>query len=510
MTTNILEQQRIASMTTEEIYRQALLNLLRNKLEFYRPYPKQFQFHSFGLTNRERLLMAGNQEGKSFSGAMEMAIHLTGRYPPWWQGRRYLRPILAWTGSESNETSRELIQSSLLGTETLDRMHPDFGTGAIPGECIVGVSSRYAGVKDVADQIVVRHVSGGFSRVMLKVYEQGWQKFQGKKVDLVWLDEEPPQFQIYSECLTRTQAAEHGMLYLTFTPLRGTTDVVNQFLESDGETRENNQSRAVVNMTIYDCIGGVWPEGTPFAGQSWKGHYTREKAEAIVAQYPKHERRTRALGVPMMGEGMVWPFDQEDFTVPAFKIPKHFPQIAGCDFGIDHPFGFCTLAWDRDLDIIYLTGSWRMNGQTPGGHCDLMRRVCDDWMPIAWPHDGDNKERGTGAKLIASYRARLRNFLPYSARYEKDKGGPQPVEPIVLTVSERIQQGTFKVFEHCSDWLEEQRMFHRKDGRIVPKKDDAIKASLYALMELRHARCKPEPQPIRRSRPILTQWGAPA
>lgn len=33
--------------------------------------------------------MAGNQLGKTWAGANEMAMHLTGAYPDWWQGRRF-------------------------------------------------------------------------------------------------------------------------------------------------------------------------------------------------------------------------------------------------------------------------------------------------------------------------------------------------------------------------------------------------------------------------------------
>ena len=52
------------------------------KLSDYRPYPKQSYFHELGSRYRERLFAAGNQLGKTYSGAAEMAFHLTGRYPP--------------------------------------------------------------------------------------------------------------------------------------------------------------------------------------------------------------------------------------------------------------------------------------------------------------------------------------------------------------------------------------------------------------------------------------------
>ena len=51
---------------------------------FYHPYGAQRSFHAVGRSVRERLLMAGNQVGKTTCGAAELAIHLSGNYPDWW------------------------------------------------------------------------------------------------------------------------------------------------------------------------------------------------------------------------------------------------------------------------------------------------------------------------------------------------------------------------------------------------------------------------------------------
>ena len=51
------------------------------RLSWYTPYSKQKQFHDASLNASERLLRAGNQQGKTHAGAMELAMHLTGRYP---------------------------------------------------------------------------------------------------------------------------------------------------------------------------------------------------------------------------------------------------------------------------------------------------------------------------------------------------------------------------------------------------------------------------------------------
>ena len=68
----------------------------KNKLAHYRPYPKQVAFHAAGARCRERLLIAVNQSGKSLAGAMECAMHATGRYPDWWKGRCFDKPTIGW------------------------------------------------------------------------------------------------------------------------------------------------------------------------------------------------------------------------------------------------------------------------------------------------------------------------------------------------------------------------------------------------------------------------------
>ena len=72
------------------------------------------------------------------------------------------------------------------------------------------------------------HKSGGNSQINFKAYEQGFEKFMGEAIDVVWLDEEPKQ-EIFSQCITRT-ADTNGIVYMTFTPERGMTSVVSSFL----------------------------------------------------------------------------------------------------------------------------------------------------------------------------------------------------------------------------------------------------------------------------------------
>ncbi|MBS4050721.1 MAG: terminase family protein, partial [Methylomonas sp.] len=190
----------------EEILAELRRRKLQRKLLDYRPYPKQYDFHAMGATFRERLFMAGNQEGKTFGASHEVAFHATGLYPKWWPGRRFSKPVTIWTGAPTNEKSKGVVQKQLLGTTVASLKHPDIGTGTLPMDSIVKVTTRQAGVKDVVDEILVRHISGGISRIALLTYEMGAAKWGGEPVDVVWDDEEPSDYDIYSEGLTRTNA----------------------------------------------------------------------------------------------------------------------------------------------------------------------------------------------------------------------------------------------------------------------------------------------------------------
>jgi hypothetical protein len=77
-----------------------------NRLASYRPYPKQAAFHAAGVKHDERLLMAGNQLGKTLAGGFEWAMHLTDRYPDWWKGRVFDRPVRMWAAGVTSESTR--------------------------------------------------------------------------------------------------------------------------------------------------------------------------------------------------------------------------------------------------------------------------------------------------------------------------------------------------------------------------------------------------------------------
>lgn len=192
-------------------------------------YPKHMEFFAAGAEYRERCFLAANRIGKTEgAGGYETALHLTGRYPDWWQGRRFDKPVKWWAAGKTNETTRDIIQAKLFGDITFAGTRKTVaGTGLIPGEDI-GTIAWKQGVQDLIDTVRIKHASGGWSKLGLKSYQQGRGSFEGTEQDGIWLDEEPP-IDIYGECLIRT-ATTGGLIYLTFTPLEGMSQTVLSFL----------------------------------------------------------------------------------------------------------------------------------------------------------------------------------------------------------------------------------------------------------------------------------------
>lgn len=444
---SVKDSQLLAALERERTQRMA-----ENRLPAYRPYSKQADFHAAGAANRERLLMAANQVGKTLSAGFELAMHLTGEYPEWWSGKRFTRPIVAWAGGVTGESTRDNPQRILLGRPG------EWGTGSIPKRRIEHITRAIHRVADSVDSVRVSHVSGGYSLLYFKSYDQGREKWQGETLDVVWFDEEPPE-DIYTEGLTRTNATG-GLAFVTFTPLLGMSNVVKRFLI------ERVQGTHITQMTIDDAE-----------------HYSIERRAEIVASYSAHEREARTKGIPALGSGRVFPVTDEQISIPAFEIPKHWARIVGLDFGWDHPTAAAWLAHDRDTDTIYVTDAYRVREQPVVVHAAAIRSRGKE-IPIAWPHDGNN-DTAAGKNLAQQYRDTGLPMLDFKATFED---GTNSVEAGVMLILDMMLEGRFKVFSHLSAVFEEVRLYHRKDGKIVKEMDDLISAIRYGVMMRREAK----------------------
>ena len=427
------------------------------------------------VEDRHNYLAGGLINHNSFCTTWETAAHAMGEYPPWYDGFKFDKPVEIWIGAIDADQQRSGVQNHLLGKD----LEKNLGTGFIPRDRIHGkVRTRQAGISDVADKVLVRHKSGGFSVVVFKTYAQGWRSWQAGKPNIIQLDEEPDendakQRDIFEECQTRIFRSG-GILYVGLTPLLGETELTKHFMQPKAKG-------------IY-CIYATWDDAP---------HLNEAGKDRLRKTYGANKLATRTQGIPMMGEGRVFSVDDNELKIPQFEIPRYFARISGIDFGVGvgHPTAGAWLAWDRDKDIVYLYDVYRKEQADAIYHAEAFKKR-GKWIPVAWPHDGHKtsditKTKADGFEVKDIYRNHGLNMLGISARYATDTGGSQPQEPIIELLEERMKTGRFRVTENCHEFFDEYRSFHRKDGKIINRREDVIKAVLYAMMMLRYAH--PEP-----------------
>lgn len=456
---NLSKQQKIELIALlEEKKRREEMNQLKSNYESL--YGWQLRFIAATKDNRSAMLMAANRVGKTRTGLVVDAYHLTGDYPEDWQGHKFTHAPRIWLLGYSMEKTRDLLQLPLFG-----RMEGGaFVGGLIHKDCILG---HYAaqGTSGAMREVRVKHKSGGESIVQFWSYSQGQSAIMGDSVDWYHIDEEPKDKTIYPQVLTRTATGDKGAGgrgILTFTPENGRTELVVQFM--DNPAIGQHMQRA------------TWDDAK---------HLTEETKEQLLASFPEWQRDMRTKGLPLLGTGLI--FDIKIPTCKAFPCPDHWYVINGMDFGWDHPQAHCQLIWDKDDDIIYVSKIFRKSKTQPYEVWHSIKGWARN-VPTAWPADGYQTEKGSGKSQKSYYEESGWLMLPKHAQWPD---GGNSVEQGLMELYDRFKTGKLVVFDHLTNLIDELMQYHRdENGKVVKVADDAIDCVRYAYMMRRYAETK--------------------
>jgi len=405
-------------------------------------YPKHQAFFNDGSVHKERLFMAANRVGKTIAGAYEMTCHLTGLYPGWWTGKRFEHPIEAWCAGDTGQTTRDVLQEALVGSTR--------GTGMIPYN-LLGKMVNRSGIPDALDTVKVKHVTGGWSTLGFKSYDQKRKSFQGTGKHVVWLDEECPQ-DVYSEALVRTMTTK-GTIYVTFTPLQGLTKFILDFFK---QSSEEGSSKSTIT-----------------AGWDDVPHLTADMKKDILAGTPNHLRESRSTGKPGLGAGAIYTVPTKEIMCDIMPIPPWFRRGYGLDVGWN-----CTaavfFAHDLDRDIVYIYDVYKRGMVEPDIHTSAIKRRYIGGTALTGVIDPASRGRGQvdGRNLLQIYRREGLKVLP------ADNAVTAGIDDVHL----RLSSGRLKVFRGLSEWFDEYSLYRRnEDGKIVKEDDHLMDATRYAI-----------------------------
>jgi phage terminase large subunit-like protein len=420
-----------------------------NKREQYFPetgplrrelYPTHMEFFKATGRFRETGFMAANRVGKSESLAYAADVFARGDYPPWWEGKRFNRPVNILIGGETGKLVRDSIQMKLMGPPG------SIGTGMIPKDAIIDYRPKH-GIPDAIDTVRIKHSSGRESLIQFQSYDQGREAFQATERDVIIEDEEPP-LAIHTESLIRTMTTG-GIVMMGFTPLKGISDTVLSMQEKE----RNGQA------TIVSCTWDQVP------------HLTEKDKAELLAALPPHQRDARSKGIPQLGAGAVFPILETDIICDPVKIPPHWFQGYGLDVGWNFT-GCMWGAYDQDNDIVYLTGEYKRSQAEPSVHGAAIK-ARGEWIPGVIDPASRGRQQADGKQLLQLYQDQgLQLSIANNA-----------VEAGVHHMYERMTTGRLKVFKTCTEWLSEFRLYRREeDGKIVKQNDHLMDASRYLCM----------------------------
>ncbi len=419
-------------------------------------YHKHVEFFDAGATHRFRVLGGGNGSGKSFSGSVELAYHMTGEYPIWWKGNKFKKAVKVWVVCESGSLWRDSMQQALLGS-----VGEESGTGLIRKDLLHDTKSM-PGVPGAIGQIQTKHKKGGISSVTVKTFEMGRNQFQAATLDLIIFDEEPPEV-IYSECIARLRGVkgvkEPGKCMMMFTPLKGLSDVVLRYLPNGrfppGGTHPEHTERYAIAISWDDAP-----------------HLTEEDKKTMIAEMPPNERDARTKGIPALGSGRVYPVSEDDVKVKPFEIPDYFPRAYGLDFGWNNTAALW-LAQDPVTQIIYVYSEYK-KGKVPDSQHAYAIKQRGEWMSGAADPSGGGR-RDDGRMRIDFYRSLGLDLHP----------GYNSLVSGIGQVYNMLESGTLKIFSNLDMLFDEFRVYRydsKDPNRIARNQDDHLLDTLrYAI-----------------------------
>ena len=332
-------------------------------------------------------------------------------------------------------------------------------TGLIPdSHAVKGSEVWRQGLPGLLNEVRIRYKDSQaeFSTIQLKAYEQGRGSFEGTSRHFVWMDEEPP-LDVYSECVTRTMTSR-GIAYVTFTPLDGITPVILLFLPASmraiesgygddaplaGEDADSEDTGRHLTQWGWDDVPHITPA---MIRELWRGT-------------PRHLRRARRYGEPVLGVGRVYEVDPEDLVEDPFRIPDEWRRVFCIDPGWNRTAALWAAVDDLSGTVHLYSEYYESHKKTFVHAAAVLAR--GSWIPglidpaaIGTLKDGEN--------YMSLYAANGVNLSP----------AENALESGIASVTDLMTTGRLKISRSCRNLVREMGLYKRDDKGKIPKGQD--------------------------------------
>ena len=220
-------------------------------------------------------------------------------------------------------------------------------------------------------------------------------------------------------------------------------------------------------------------------------HMTEESKVTQRAGMMDYEIDTRTMGVPLAGEGRIYPHNTRDITFNDINsIAGHAEELIGIDFGFTRdPAAAVWVKYDTQRDIVYVVGEWKKNIGNLREHAQGIWSL-NPYCPVAFPRDGNNyADFKGGASVAAQMRDEFGVLLlpdPFMNPVGTDGKKNNHLQPGFSEINSRFVEGRLKIFDGCEQLINEinDYAFDSSGKPMKNSNDHLCDAFRYAVMSI--------------------------
>lgn len=352
------------------------------------------QFEFMNSVAETTAFFGANRSGKTTAGAIKAGYHATGRYPDWWQARKYSRPTVGRIFAKDFQKGAQVVIKKLKQW--------------LPFDCYVVPPKR--GHVGIEVYWSIKHVSGGTSYFDIMTYEQDPFSAEGWDGDWVWFDEPPPR-DMYIAAV-RGLVDNEGLCWFSLTPLK------EPWLFDEIYSSKNPNIFSVI-CDMRHNVARLNPLSGEMIG-------LREEAiRKFEMKLTEEERETRAHGKFRYLAGRIWkewdrdvhtfdrikewPFDRKKGVIIEGQPPVHWPRAFFLDPHDRVPHALLWVACDDSGDYWAYREGW------------LADALLEDVIEFCKKHEIEARERILVRVLDPNFGPRVYGNSGLTTRDELEK-----------------------------------------------------------------------------------------
>lgn len=418
------------------------------------PIPKQAElFNDFKnrlntpIEERLRyfLYYGGNGAWKTFLGAYICVLLALGH-----SCTKYWLPFIGskkniWIATKSGNNVKTTIDKYLLWDGSPTRIPPDMV------------------LKENRDNQILKGITlTNGTKINIVTYDQGRENVQGDTPNFLWMDEEPTNYDVWTELRMRTRGADCETL-ITMTPLSWLTPVYQFFFEQSSE-----EVRAKSKVYKVSSLDNPHTDKTVTKGLTEEEYRLRVEGSFENPTWLVYNEflRWRSV-VPHFDARLLWP------------ETKYYRSI---DFGTTHPTAVVWIAQDLD-DNIYIFDEYEVSNVSLSEMVDTINQ-----KSVGYTYEYFVRDSAAAREGLEFQRLWIKTVT--ADKYSKGANDMSNRRAWIMLINNLFHNNKLIISDRCQKLIRELETHYykdwsKRDGEVNKENDDLLDALRYWIFMIK-------------------------